>query len=180
MKQTINHYLANLRRRKGCSLTEDDIHQLLDEAGITKDDIGQKADQYHLARYGDKGGYHMGNCRFITAKENMEERDSTISEEQARQHSIAMTGRKHSEETKQKMGEAQKRRFEANPMPPHSEEHKRKISEAGYRRPPPSDETRAKIAAKATGRVPSEEARKAMREASKRRWDRYRAQKEQS
>ena len=179
MKTSIRSYIARLHQRHGCSLTEGDINQLLADAGITKDDIGQKGDEYQLARYGDTGGYHMGNCRFITTKENMAERDSSISEEQARNQSIAMTGRKHSEETKKKMGEAQKRRFAENPMPPHSEEHRRKIAEAGKGRIT-SPETKAKIAAKATGRVPSEEARKAMREASKRRWDRHRAEKAQS
>ena len=54
-------------------LTEDDIQTLLDEAGITVDDIGQQLDKYQLGRYGDTGPYEMGNCRFITMKENLNE-----------------------------------------------------------------------------------------------------------
>ena len=56
-------------------LTWQDVAQLLDEAGITVDDIGRGSDQYNLARYGDTGPYTIGNCRFITKRENIQERD---------------------------------------------------------------------------------------------------------
>ena len=36
--------------------------------------IGRDLDSYQLARYGDQGGYSIGNCRFITKQENLEER----------------------------------------------------------------------------------------------------------
>ena len=55
-------------------LTLEILEELLQEAGITMDDIGQRADSYHLARYGDTGDYSRGNCRFITARENIAER----------------------------------------------------------------------------------------------------------
>ena len=59
-------------RREG--LTLEILDELLEEAGITMDNIGQRADSYHLARYGDAGDYSRGNCRFITARENIAER----------------------------------------------------------------------------------------------------------
>ena len=54
-------------------LTEDDVQRLLDEAGITMDDVGRSNHQYALARYHDEGHYVRGNCRFITTFENREE-----------------------------------------------------------------------------------------------------------
>ena len=55
------------------TLSATEMVQLFTDAGITANDIGKKAHQYQLGRHGDTGGYEMGNCRFITMKENMEE-----------------------------------------------------------------------------------------------------------
>ena len=45
------------------------------EASLTApSQIGRDLDSYQLARYGDQGGYSIGNCRFITKQENLEER----------------------------------------------------------------------------------------------------------
>ena len=63
-----------------CSLTPKDIIALLDEAGITIDDVlqGKKENRYLLGRYGpDIGPYEMGNCRFITWSENVLESNMT-------------------------------------------------------------------------------------------------------
>ena len=57
-------------------LTPTELMQLLTEAGITVKDIGQRHHQYCLARHGDSGNYEMGNCRFITMKENTAENQS--------------------------------------------------------------------------------------------------------
>ena len=48
--------------------------QLMEDAGITANDIGNKPHQYNLARDNDTGNYEVGNCRFITALENRHER----------------------------------------------------------------------------------------------------------
>ena len=63
---------ANSKKYRGIEfhLTEADIATLLDEAGITIWDVGQGKGAYCLGRYGDKGPYTMGNCRFITHREN--------------------------------------------------------------------------------------------------------------
>ena len=58
-------------------LTPTELLQLLSEAGITANDIGHKSHQYALGRYGDTGNYEVGNCRFITVRQNSQERDST-------------------------------------------------------------------------------------------------------
>ena len=52
------------------TLTEDDIATLLSEAGITPNDVGQRADQYCLSRHNDEGAYSMGNVKYITQAEN--------------------------------------------------------------------------------------------------------------
>lgn len=45
------------------------------EAGISDpDSIGRKSGQYQMGRYGDKGIYEKGNCRFITREQNQLER----------------------------------------------------------------------------------------------------------
>jgi hypothetical protein len=58
-------------------LTVEELQQLLDDAGITIEQVGRGSADYNLARYGDTGPYAMGNCRFITKRENIQERDST-------------------------------------------------------------------------------------------------------
>ena len=62
-------------RRKGIDwmLTEGDIRQLLDQAGIEIYDVGRGAHKYQLGRKGDTGPYEIGNCRFITQRENLSE-----------------------------------------------------------------------------------------------------------
>ena len=53
-----------------------DLCTLLEEAGITSADMsGHRADGYVLGRYGDTGPYEIGNCRFITVRENLAEMD---------------------------------------------------------------------------------------------------------
>ena len=51
-----------------------DIRQLLEEAGITIYDLGHGHDGYCLARHDDLGSYVMGNCRFVTNRENWDEK----------------------------------------------------------------------------------------------------------
>lgn len=49
--------------------------QLAVEAGLTSpSQIGRSKYDYQLGRYGDQGGYSITNCRFITKKENLDER----------------------------------------------------------------------------------------------------------
>lgn len=57
-----------------CNLTFSEYCQLVDEAGLLSSQLGFKGEGYVLARYDDKGDYCLGNCRFITQKENANER----------------------------------------------------------------------------------------------------------
>ena len=53
-------------------LSRSDVVALLTLAGISCDDWNPKG--HHLARYGDKGGYSLDNCRFIPCSQNYKER----------------------------------------------------------------------------------------------------------
>lgn len=73
-------YTKYLRKKNNCKkedlicfLTFDDFCQLLIDAGIKSSDLGFTGNYYVLARYNDTGNYELGNCRFITHKENMAE-----------------------------------------------------------------------------------------------------------
>ena len=55
-----------------CLLTFAEYAELARAAGIKSSDIGPSG--YHLARYGDRGDYKIGNCRFIPRQANMDER----------------------------------------------------------------------------------------------------------
>lgn len=58
-----------------CLLTLSEYIDLAKEAGISRpDQIGKNIDKYQLGRFGDVGNYEIGNCRFITMRQNLEER----------------------------------------------------------------------------------------------------------
>jgi len=56
-----------------CFLEVDDVVQLLEDAGITIDDVGVGVGKYVLGRWNDLGDYTLDNCRFITKAENSQE-----------------------------------------------------------------------------------------------------------
>lgn len=56
-------------------LTIEQVKLLLEEANISEADWNFRG--YHLARFGDKGNYEYGNCRFIPASDNYSERTIT-------------------------------------------------------------------------------------------------------
>lgn len=56
-------------------LSDEEVVLLLEDAGISFEDWGFSSGKgYVLARYKDQGNYEMGNCRFITQKENAAEK----------------------------------------------------------------------------------------------------------
>ena len=61
-----------------------ELYSLVEQAGILPSQIGQGSNQYQLSRYNDIGPYALGNCRFITTIENIRERDSSASAENAK------------------------------------------------------------------------------------------------
>jgi hypothetical protein len=55
-------------------LTFMDYMFLASEAGLLHpSQVGIRSHQYQLGRYGDRGGYSLNNCRFITCRENRKE-----------------------------------------------------------------------------------------------------------
>ena len=96
-------------KRRGLEwhLSYDDVEQLLTEADIDIADVGQGAENYVLARYGDKGHYTMDNCRFILKGENTRE---------------WAVGSKRTPEARAKIADSNRRRVV-------SEETRKKISE---------------------------------------------------
>lgn len=57
------------------TLTFEQYTQLAVDAGIkAPSEIGQTLDSYCMGRVGDSGGYTLGNCRFITQRQNQTER----------------------------------------------------------------------------------------------------------
>lgn len=73
------------------SLTFDDFCSLVRDAGLVSSQLGFSGSKYVLARYGDKGGYELGNCRFITQAENAKEKIITDkSREASRNNAIKM------------------------------------------------------------------------------------------
>ena len=69
-----------------CFLSVDDMVHLLDEAGITIDDVGQESGKYVLGRWNDVGDYTVDNCRFITKSENSQESARVREDRQWRLH----------------------------------------------------------------------------------------------
>jgi len=51
---------------------------LLEEAGISINDVGNGKGKYNLARHGDKGNYEYGNCRFVLQIDNLTEREYSL------------------------------------------------------------------------------------------------------
>lgn len=67
-------------------LTQEEVQRLLDEACISWDQWTHKG--YHLARYNDSGPYEVGNCRFITANENYQEKSISEKSRKASKNNV--------------------------------------------------------------------------------------------
>ncbi len=84
-------------------LSLEEYANLIREAGIKSSDIGWLG--YHLSRYEDCGSYVVGNCRFITYKDNKDEQNpARVSEGLKRYYAEnppMFIGCKHSNKTKQ-------------------------------------------------------------------------------
>lgn len=58
-----------------CYLTFKQYMRLVKKAGINSpSQIGKKAENFQMSRRGDTGDYEIGNCRFLTASQNLEEK----------------------------------------------------------------------------------------------------------
>ena len=84
-----------------CNLTYDDYCYLVRSAKITSSQIGfNTKDKFVLARYNDCGNYQLGNCRFITQKENACEKKISKKSSEASSHNIKNFMKNLSQETK--------------------------------------------------------------------------------
>ena len=61
-----------------CKLTYDEYCTLVKEAGLVSSQLGFTGEKYVLGRYNDEGDYTLENCRFITQKENNDEKDRRL------------------------------------------------------------------------------------------------------
>lgn len=109
LNEKYRHKKSNAKRHGlVCLLSFQEYCQLVADAGIKSSDIGRG--KYHLARYGDKGNYEIGNCRFITHQENMNERvmvsDNVSSGllKYYKTHPGSFTGKVHSKKSKLAIG----------------------------------------------------------------------------
>jgi hypothetical protein len=132
---------------------------------------GKDKDQYCMARYGDRGAYAIGNVRIITNSENSRENllGKPMKASTKQKLREINTGRKHTEETKIKMG---KNCFRPNWLGrKHTEETKIKQSIAARKRPKRklSEEHKLNIGAANRGKKRSEEAKQNIREGALRR-----------
>ena len=86
LKQNCNHKYDSNGDKVDRLLSLSEVQSLLDAAGITIDDVGNKRGQYQLSRYNDIGHYSLGNCRFITMEENLKERKEKRWSKEMREH----------------------------------------------------------------------------------------------
>ena len=61
-----------------CKLTFDEYCTLVKEAGLVSSQLGFTGEKYVLGRYNDEGDYTLENCRFITQKENSDEKNQRL------------------------------------------------------------------------------------------------------
>ena len=60
-------------------LSREEVRILLDEAGITIEQVGTKMDDYQLSRFDDLGDYAYGNCEFKLRAANWSEHWNRVS-----------------------------------------------------------------------------------------------------
>lgn len=84
-----------------CLLTYEEFCNLVREARLMSSQIGfTTKEKYVLARYNDSGNYQIGNCRFITQRENAQEKKISEQSRKASSHNIKNFMNKLTEEDK--------------------------------------------------------------------------------
>ena len=75
LKRKYTNKRVNARKENiECLLTFNEFCDLLRDANLKSSDLGFSGNGYVLARYNDTGPYAVGNCRFITQKQNSDEK----------------------------------------------------------------------------------------------------------
>ena len=100
-------------RDSECKLSFEEYLQLASEAGITNpNQIGKKREQFQMGRLGDVGVYELGNCRFITQRQNILERTENGGTKLRAAMSAARKGlNKYIDETSAKIANSKSRFF---------------------------------------------------------------------
>lgn len=60
------------------NLTYEQYIELVNDAGLKSSQLGFTGEGYVLGRNNDSGGYEPGNCKFITQKENSDEKNKRL------------------------------------------------------------------------------------------------------
>lgn len=76
-------------------LTFKEYCQLVEEAGLISSQLGFKGENYVLARCNDEGPYKVGNCRFITQKENIAEQKRTEKQREVSKRNVRIMNEKN-------------------------------------------------------------------------------------
>ena len=74
-KRKKNNYIGSRESEVKYLLTLSELGSLLSDAGISVSQVGNGPGKYNLSRFGDKGNYEIGNCRFILQVENILEKE---------------------------------------------------------------------------------------------------------
>lgn len=98
-RKWINKRVNATAENIGFNLTYDEFCILVEEAKLVSSDLGFTGNNYVLARYNDTGDYIVGNCRFITHKENMAEQTRTQAQENSAKSNAAHMNKLRSQMT---------------------------------------------------------------------------------
>jgi hypothetical protein len=159
------HTLNGNARTKGvaCRLSFEDYIFLAADAGISNPSmIGRTAQSFCMGRLGDTGDYEIGNCRFITVRQNQLEKMLNGGSAVGAMKIVGNdwnVGKTHSEEIKTKMSLTRKGVTK-------TEEHKNNIGKS-HKGKIHSDEHREKNSKAQTGKKHSDETKNKMSESRK-------------
>lgn len=73
-RKYINKKVNARKENIECLLSFEEFCDLVKEANLKSSDLGFTGNNYVLARINDTGPYAIGNCRFITQKQNADEK----------------------------------------------------------------------------------------------------------
>ena len=120
-------------------LSFEEYKTLMVQGGYKSSDLGFTGKNIVLARYEDKGGYTIDNCRFITHLENMRERKTSDKVREASSYNItkynkSRKGKKFTKEQLEKYHNSEyykKRQEQKKNKPRNNKEHNKNNSQYG-------------------------------------------------
>lgn len=88
-----------------CKLSFDEYCTLVKEAGLVSSQLGFTGEKYVLGRYNDEGDYTLENCRFITQKENNDEKQERIFKAKGKEYAPLESGKRRKRQYQRHNGE---------------------------------------------------------------------------